>query len=496
MARYAIVVDRLSDWPGSREGLRLLTADDYLEQAAGDSEPARVVILTRRYAYLTGGYYCSLLAEARGQLPMPTVADVISLSRRNLVTVAAPELEQTLQRTMDRLTHKPTAPHLLHVFLGRPDDTRFRRFAAECFDVFRFPILRVTLQRNGRRWSLERIEARGLHQVPAELAGLLQNAVRGWTRTRRPGGSGYRPPLYSLAVLHDPKEALPPSDEEALQRFERVGDDMRIDVERITRADLRRLPEFDALFLRTTTAIDHFTYEFAHKAELEGLAVIDDTQSILRCANKMYLHELLARHGLATPASVAINRATFDEETAAQLEERLGYPMVLKVPDGSFSRGVERVGHRAELLAAAARLLQQSRLILAQEFVYTTFDWRVGVIGGEALFVCQYRMSRNHWQIYHHRADGRSVPGGHRTLPVDEAPPAVVDLAVRAAGLIGSGLYGVDLKETEKGVLVIEVNDNPNIDHGVEDQVGGEGVYRRVLQEFMRRVDALRAPAS
>ncbi len=67
---------------------------------------------------------------------------------------------------------------------------------------------------------------------------------------------------------------------------------------------------------------------------------------------------------------------------------------------------------------------------------------------------------------------------------------------MRAAGLIGSGLYGVDLKETQKGVLVIEVNDNPNIDHGVEDQVGGEDVYRRVLREFVRRVDALRAPAS
>ncbi len=68
-------------------------------------------------------------------------------------------------------------------------------------------------------------------------------------------------------------------------------------------------------------------------------------------------------------------------------------------------------------------------------------------------------------------------------------PQEVVDTALRAAGLIGDGLYGVDLKQTKDGVFVIEINDNPNLDRGVEDVVLKDDLYRLVLQEFIRRIE-------
>jgi glutathione synthase/RimK-type ligase-like ATP-grasp enzyme len=64
---------------------------------------------------------------------------------------------------------------------------------------------------------------------------------------------------------------------------------------------------------------------------------------------------------------------------------------------------------------------------------------------------------------------------------------------VRAATLIGDGLYGVDLKQVGDRCYVIEVNDNPNIDAGNEDSVLGEALYREVLGVFLRRI---RGPAS
>ena len=51
----------------------------------------------------------------------------------------------------------------------------------------------------------------------------------------------------------------------------------------------------------------------------------------------------------------------------------------------------------------------------------------------------------------------------------------------------------MDLKETEAGVFVIEVNDNPNIDGGVEDKVLKGALYERVIQEFTRRIDKARS---
>jgi glutathione synthase/RimK-type ligase-like ATP-grasp enzyme len=119
----------------------------------------------------------------------------------------------------------------------------------------------------------------------------------------------------------------------------------------------------------------------------------------------------------------------------------------------------------------------------------TDFDWRVGVLSGAPLFVCQYRMARGHWQIFKHHADGSLREGGHRTFDLDQAPREVIDLAVRAAQPIGDGLYGVDLKQTPDGIVVMEVNDNPNIEHGVEDAVGKDEVWTRILRWFTERLE-------
>jgi glutathione synthase/RimK-type ligase-like ATP-grasp enzyme len=101
-------------------------------------------------------------------------------------------------------------------------------------------------------------------------------------------------------------------------------------------------------------------------------------------------------------------------------------------------------------------------------------------------------MARGHWQIYSHQESGKTVSGGFTTFPVRDAPPAVVKAAVKAANLIGNGLYGVDVKQGDNKVAVIEVNDNPNIDSEVEDAYLGEDLYRIILEEFIRRLERKR----
>ena len=67
------------------------------------------------------------------------------------------------------------------------------------------------------------------------------------------------------------------------------------------------------------------------------------------------------------------------------------------------------------------------------------------------------------------------------------------EIAVKASNLIGNGLYGVDLKADDHGVYIIEVNDNPNLDAGVEDAVLKDELYNRVIAEFVGRLDAIKA---
>lgn len=219
------------------------------------------------------------------------------------------------------------------------------------------------------------------------------------------------------------------------------------------------------------------------------MVVIDDPDSILKCTNKVYLDELLRNNRVRTPRTVIVRRDNLE-----RVDSEIDYPIVLKIPDGSFSRGVFKVNDRSELLDMAGKLFKSSDLLLAQEYLYTEFDWRVGILNKTPLFVCQYFMSKEHWQIYNHKpGEGRVTrEGDSRTFRVEEAPDVVVKTALKAANLIGNGLYGVDLKQTAKGVVVIEINDNPNIDHGIEDAVLKESLYRTLLEDMVWRLDRRR----
>ncbi|MEQ9607415.1 MAG: RimK family alpha-L-glutamate ligase, partial [Kiloniellaceae bacterium] len=239
------------------------------------------------------------------------------------------------------------------------------------------------------------------------------------------------------------------------------------------------------LFIRETTRIDNHTYRFAKKAAAEGMPVIDDPGSILRCTNKVYLAELLQAHKIPAPKTMLV-----DSNTLEQLDKAIPYPIVLKIPDGSFSRGVHKAENRQELEAIAKDLLKRSDVILAQEFMYTKYDWRVGVLNRKPLYVSQYMMARKHWQIVQHGPAGSVVEGASKTLAIADAPEAVVNTALAAANLIGDGLYGVDLKQNERGVFVIEINDNPSIEAGVEDAVLKDGLYTAIVQDFIRRIES------
>ncbi|MGD8590764.1 MAG: RimK family alpha-L-glutamate ligase, partial [Chromatiales bacterium] len=265
------------------------------------------------------------------------------------------------------------------------------------------------------------------------------------------------------------------------------ANELEIDAELIEKKDYGRIAEFDALFIRETTAIDHHTFRFSRRAQKEGLVVIDDPDSILRCTNKVFLEELLRANRVPTPRTLILQKGQ-----EKQLLQNLEFPIILKIPDGAFSRGVYKAEKKNDLKEICRRLFKESDLILAQEYMYTDFDWRVGILDNQPLFVCKYLMSSGHWQIYDHNGEDHTESGDFETLAVEATPKKVVKTALRAAKLIGDGLYGVDLKETRGGVYVIEVNDNPSIDSDVEDKILGKELYRRIMQSFLQRLELQR----
>ncbi|PKM08887.1 MAG: RimK family alpha-L-glutamate ligase [Gammaproteobacteria bacterium HGW-Gammaproteobacteria-4] len=493
MSRLLIVVEKASDWGSYYPSENVVSAVDYLKEPlrALDTERERtqVINLCRSYKYLGLGYYVSLLAEARGHKVIPSVRTINDLRRRSLYGVDIEDLNQKLARFLPEGSRDATDFGLL-LYFGQTNYATLTDLARQVFEAFPCPILRIEFERE-RVWRIASIKPAGLHTLSDGQEDAFAEAMAGFSRKlwRKPRARrSYR---YDMAMLHDPADTMPPSNKKALKLFIDAGKELGIDLDPITKNDFARLAEYDGLFIRETTALDNHTYRFSHRADREGMVVIDDPVSILRCTNKIYLHDLLKSRKLSIPRTEIVFRD--DSKRLAALPDLIGFPIVLKIPDGSFSRGISKVETPEQLKAAAEQLFQHTALLLAQEYMYTEFDWRIGVLAGQPLYACQYFMSRGHWQIYNHAAaKGGDRVGKFKTLPVRDAPAEVVKLALRATNAIGDGLYGVDIKATKDRVVVIEVNDNPSIDAGVEDGYLGEDLYRRIMDEFLRRLERKR----
>jgi glutathione synthase/RimK-type ligase-like ATP-grasp enzyme len=480
-----IVVDDPADWPLVIPDTELVPARTYLvDKSYTALRGAKVFNLCRSYRYQSLGYYVSLLAEARGHKPLPSVTTVQDLKSPAMVRIISEELDQLVQKSLAPLQSKE---FVLSVYFGRNLAKRYDQLSQHLFKLFPAPFLRCSFAFSGKadKWIVQSLGPVAASEIPAEHRPFVVEVAKEYFKVRRRSSGRKTAARYDLAILVAPGEAEPPSDEKALQRFLRAAGAVGLSAELVQKEDFGRLAEFDALFIRETTGVNHHTYRFARKAVAEGLVVIDDPESILKCTNKVYLAELLEHNKVTTPKTLIVHRGNKDSVLT-----QLGLPCILKQPDSSFSRGVVKVEDETELKEAVARLLEKSELIIAQEFLPTSFDWRVGIFDRQPLFACRYYMAKRHWQILRRDPSGlKTAEGRCDTLPVEHLPTTVLRTAMRAANLIGDGLYGVDLKQDGEKVYVIEVNDNPNIDSGVEDKVLKDEIYLRIMRVMLARIE-------
>jgi len=483
--RILIIANSQKDWPFRIPDADLVDAWSYLTQPQySELRGVKVFNLCRSYRYQTVGYYVSLLAEARGHKPLPSIITLQDLRSQAMMRSVSEELEDLIQHSLGPIQSERFT---LSIYFGRNLAKRYERLSLHLFNLFQSPLLRVQFK-HYKKWQIRSVATIAANDVPEGHWPFVVEVARQYFEGRRGAQKKRARTRYDLAILHNPDELEPPSGPDALKRFIKAAENLELRAELITRDDYARIAEFDALFIRETTAVNHHTYRFARRASGEGLIVIDDPESIVRCTNKVYLAELLSRHDIPIPKSVVLHR-----DNAVNVAGELGFPCVLKRPDSSFSRGVVKVSSEAELHEQLAILFETSDLVLAQEFVPTTFDWRIGILNRKPLFACKYYMAEDHWQIVHQEVNGDGRYGKSETIPVELAPRRAVGVALKAANLIGDGLYGVDVKESNKKFYVIEVNDNPNIDVGIEDAVVRDEMYNRIMEIFLDRIERSKA---
>ncbi len=481
---FRIVVDSLTKIPARFQELPLINSAQYLSSEYAEKKGLKIINLCSHKKALSTSYYVSLLAEARSHRCLPEAKTLHQLESKLLIRDAIREHDELIQNSFKRLTAKDFT---LSVYFGKNLAKSHDKLAKRLYALFPCPLAQYHFTRKEGFWKLREVNQLGLHQVPDDHHEFIENELSTLFRKRWRRDHASKSYRYEIAILANEAEANAPSDKGALESFCKAANQLDMRAEILSPRDLPRLMEFDALFIRETTRLDNHTMRFALKAERSGMVVIDDPESIRRCCNKVYLAELLRTHNIPTPNSTLITRRNVTE-----LASQFDFPLVVKIPDGSFSIGVHKVRSSEEFLTLCKDLLHTSSILIAQEFVPTDFDWRIGIIDGTPLYACRYYMSKGHWQIYNHAVKGADSTGDSAGVPISKVPAVVLETALKASALIGNGFYGVDLKQSGDTALVIEVNDNPSIDSGVEDELIGEQLYLTVMNTFLKRLDAKR----
>jgi glutathione synthase/RimK-type ligase-like ATP-grasp enzyme len=481
MNKY-IVVNQPEKWLFSTENVTVISSEEYLTNPLYSLlKKARIFNLCKDYSYQSKGYYVSLLAEARGHLAIPTVKNIVDLKDLQLVRIVSNEFDDTIQKSLKNIKSQD---FVLSVYFGQNVAQKYKELSAMFYKHFQVPFLRIKFNHT-TKWNIQSIRAISESEIPNDHIDSVHEFANQYFSKKRYDTPKLTKSDFDLAILVNPNDPAPPSNPKALKKFIDIAEKMNIYAEIIESKDLSRLSSFDALFIRQSTEVNNEAYAFARKAQQEGLAIIDYPDAILKCCNKVYMAEALENANIDTPKTIIIHK-----NNKHIVLETIGLPCVLKAPDSTFSFGVKKAKTEDEYHDLVTEMLKESDLIITQEFCPSDYDWRIGIIDDKPFFACKYYMAKGHWQIYNWKAKKKNDQDGDAdSLPIEKVPKKVLQMAIKSAKLMGKGLYGIDIKVVNEKPMVIEINDNPNIDFGVEDGFYGDTVYTEILSALKKRLE-------
>ena len=223
----------------------------------------------------------------------------------------------------------------------------------------------------------------------------------------------------------------------------------------------QRLEGLDAIIPRIGASVTFYGTAVVRQFETMKVRTAVDSQAIVRSRDKLRSMQILSRAGIGMPKTAFTNSST---DVPAMIEQVGGAPVIIKLLEGTQGLGVVL----AESVKAAQSVIEAfhnlKARILVQEFIAEAkgADVRAFVVNGEVVGAMRRQGQEGEFRSNLHR-------GGTGVLvKLSRAEKAAALLAARALGL---GVAGVDMLQSRRGPLVLEVNSSPGLE-GIEKATG------------------------
>ncbi len=235
----------------------------------------------------------------------------------------------------------------------------------------------------------------------------------------------------------------------------------------------KKLEGIDAVIPRVGASVTFFGTAVVRQFEMQKIFTAVESQALVKSRDKLRSLQLLSRAGLGMPKTVFSNYTKDTEAVVALIDSK---PIILKLLEGTQGLGVIL----AETKKAAESVLEafnglEARVVL-QEFIAEAkgADIRAFVVDGNVVGAMKRQAKEGEFRSNLHR-------GG--TAELIKLSDEEEDAAIKAARVMGLGIAGVDMLQSSRGPLILEVNSSPGLE-GIE-----QATKKDIAKEIIRYVE-------
>ena len=214
-----IIVENPDNWKFNLEEVEVATPAKYITaEIYQQTKGLKVINLCKSYQYQSLGYYVSLLAEARKHKVLPGISTIQDLRFPSILREDSQDFDDLIQSAF---RNEKSDRVEFDIYFGITQNEALNKLARQLFQYVQAPSLSATFSKK-TKWVLQSIKPLSLGEVPEEDRPLLRNAVEKYLARKRDMKPDKK--KYDLAILVNPEDKNPPSDEKAIQKFIKAGD--------------------------------------------------------------------------------------------------------------------------------------------------------------------------------------------------------------------------------------------------------------------------------